>query len=100
MEWVWTFIPALVASSPLPIHHNSQRSPLIRTWNGSAGSADTSDSCQLDQLSLRRLDPSLAVTPLVFHTGGGCTEVFIPACSHRTFCFLEEQIFPPKLLEN
>lgn len=87
---------------PSSIDHNSQCSPLIRTQNGSAGSADMSDSCQLDQLSLRRLDSSLAV----FHTGSGCTEVSPARCNHGLHCRRVEQIFfyffftPPKLSEN
>lgn len=93
MEWVWNLIPALVASTPpLPNHHNSQLSPLIRTQNGSTGLADMSDSCQLDQLSLRRLDSSLAATKLVFHTGSGSTEVF-PACSYHGFCCPSSRFF-------
>lgn len=46
-----------------------------------------SDSCQLDQLSLRQLDSSLAPTQFVFHTGSGCTEVFPAYSNHGFFCW-------------
>lgn len=64
---------------PPPLHHNSQRSPLIRTQNGSADSPDMSDSCQLDQLSLGRLDLSLAAPRPASRAGGGSS---CPLSSH------------------
>lgn len=44
-----------------------------------------SDSCQLDELSLRRLDSSLAATQLVFSTDDGGARRF-PPLSNNGFC--------------
>lgn len=78
MERVWTCIPVLVASPSLPNPHNSQFSPLIRTKNGTADSANMSDSCQLDHLSLMRLDFNLAATQLVSIQTMAVQRFFLP----------------------
>lgn len=44
-----------------------------------------SDSCQLDELSLRRLDSNLAATQLVFSTDDGGARRFPPP-SNNSFC--------------
>lgn len=46
-----------------------------------------SDSCQLDELSLRRLDCSLAATQLVFSTDNGGARRVPPLCNNGFCCW-------------